>query len=42
MESVNLLPEEQKAAVNDFLKVKKLPEKISNDVVQGMQTVLFG
>ena len=35
-------PSEQKEAVNAFLKAKKLPEKISNDLVQGMQTALSG
>ncbi len=40
--SIKLLPEEQKTAVNGFLKAKKLPEKISNDLVQGMQTALSG
>jgi hypothetical protein len=40
--SLTLLPGEQKTAVNGFLKAKKFPEKISNDVVQGMQTALSG
>ena len=40
--SVKLLPDGQKQAVNAFLKGKKLPEKISNDLVQGMQTALSG
>jgi hypothetical protein len=40
--SINLLPAEQKAAVNAFVKAKKLPEKISNNLVQGMQTALSG
>jgi Family of unknown function (DUF6079) len=40
--SVNLLPDAQKQAVDAFLKSKKLPEKISNDLVQGMQTALSG
>jgi hypothetical protein len=40
--SINLLPGEQKAAVNGFIKAKKLPEKIGNDLVQGMQTALSG
>ena len=35
--SIKLLPGAQKAAVEAFLKTKKLPEKISNDLVQGMQ-----
>ena len=33
---------QQKEAVNAFLKRKKLPEKISNDLVQGMQQALSG
>jgi uncharacterized protein DUF6079 len=40
--SLTLLPKEQKTAVNGFLKAKKLPENISNDLVQGMQTALSG
>jgi energy-coupling factor transporter ATP-binding protein EcfA2 len=40
--SISLLPAEQKTAVGGFLKAKKLPEKISNDLVQGMQTALSG
>jgi hypothetical protein len=40
--SITLLPGEQKTAVGGFLKAKKLPEKISNDLVQGMQTALSG
>ena len=36
--SIKLLPEAQKEAVNAFLKGKKLPEKINNDLVQGIQT----
>jgi hypothetical protein len=40
--SIDLLPEAQKRAVDAFLKSKKLPEKVSNDLVQGMQTALFG
>ena len=40
--SIKLLPEAQKTAVDGFLKAKKLPEKISNDLVQGMQTALSG
>ena len=36
------LPEEQKEAVNAFLKAKTLPEKISNDLVQGMQAGAVG
>jgi hypothetical protein len=41
-QSINLLPQDQKTAVNAFLKAKKLPDKISNDLVQGMQTALSG
>lgn len=40
--SLTLLPGDQKTAVYGFLKAKKLPEKISNDLVQGMQTALSG
>ena len=40
--SIKLLPEGEKEAVNSFLKAKALPEKISNDLVQGMQTALSG
>lgn len=40
--SIDLLPGEQKAAVNGFLKAKKLPDKIGNELVQGMQTALSG
>jgi Family of unknown function (DUF6079) len=40
--SIKLLPDEQREAVNAFLKGKKLPEKIGNDLVQGMQTALSG
>jgi energy-coupling factor transporter ATP-binding protein EcfA2 len=40
--SIDLLPEAQKRAVDAFLESKKLPEKISNDLVQGMQTALSG
>jgi energy-coupling factor transporter ATP-binding protein EcfA2 len=40
--SIKLLPESQREAVNSFLKSKKLPEKVSNDLVQGMQTALSG
>ena len=40
--SIKLLPEEQRQAVNSFLKTKSLPDKISNDLVQGMQTALSG
>ena len=40
--SIDLLPSEQKRAVNAFLKARALPDKISNDLVQGMQTALGG
>ena len=40
--SIDLLPSEQKTAVKGFLKAKKLPEKISNDLVQGVQNALSG
>lgn len=40
--SIKLLPGDQKEAVNAFLKAKALPEKISNDLVQGMQAALSG
>jgi hypothetical protein len=40
--SIKLLPEEEREAVSAFLKSKKVPEKISNDLVQGMQTALSG
>ncbi|MDX2029362.1 MAG: DUF6079 family protein [Blastocatellia bacterium] len=40
--SIKLLPGEQKETVNAFLKSRKLPEKISNDLVQGMQQALSG
>ncbi len=40
--SIKLLPSEQKEAVNACLKVKKLPEQISNDLVRGMQQALSG
>ena len=42
MKSIKLLPESQKKAVESFLKDKKLPEKISNELVQGMQQALSG
>ena len=41
-QSIDLLLAEQKKAVNAFLKAKVLPEKISNDLVQGIQTSLGG
>jgi len=40
--SIDLLPSQEKRAVNAFLKAKGLPEKISNDLVQGIQTALAG
>jgi len=40
--SIKLLPDEQKAPVNAFLKSKKLPDKISNELVQGIQQALSG
>lgn len=40
--SVKLLPDAQKEAVEAFLTAKKLPEKIGNDLVQGMQQALSG
>jgi energy-coupling factor transporter ATP-binding protein EcfA2 len=40
--SSDLLPAGQKAAVTGFIKSKKLPDKISNDLVQGIQTALSG
>ena len=40
--SIDLLPGEQKSAVSGFLRAKKLPDKIGNDLVQGMQTALSG
>ncbi|MBK9183263.1 MAG: ATP-binding protein [Ignavibacteria bacterium] len=40
--SIKLLPDVQKEAVEAFLEAKKLPEKISNDLVQGMQQALAG
>jgi len=40
--SINLLPSDQKAAVSKFLSTKKLPEKVGNELVQGMQTALSG
>ncbi len=40
--SIDLLNAEQKKAVNAFLKAKTLPEKISNDLVQGAQEALGG
>ena len=40
--SIKLLPAEQKEAVNAFVKSRSLPDKISNDLVQGMQQALSG
>jgi hypothetical protein len=40
--SIKLLPNDQKEAVNDFLKARAFPEKLSNDFVQGVQTALSG
>ncbi len=40
--SINLLPEAQEAAVNAFFVEKRLPEKIPNDLIQGMQQALSG
>ena len=40
--SIKLLPDDQQKAVETFLKAKTLPDKISNDLVQGMQTALSG
>jgi energy-coupling factor transporter ATP-binding protein EcfA2 len=40
--SIDLLNAEQKKAVSAFLKAKVLPEKISNDLVQGVQEALGG
>ncbi len=40
--SISLLPSNQKAAVEAFVKVKNLPDKIDTDLVQGIQTALSG
>lgn len=40
--SIKLLPDPQRLPVESFLKGKKLPATISNDIVQGMQTALSG
>src|SRR5271157_846525 len=40
--SISLLPDGQKAAVQGFLKSKKLPDKIDADLVQGIQAALSG
>ena len=41
-ESIELLENGQKKAVRKFLKEKQLPEKIGNDLIQGIQTALQG
>jgi hypothetical protein len=40
--SIKLLPDDQREAVTSFVKAESLPEKISNELVQGMQTALSG
>lgn len=40
--SISLLPEDQKTAVNAFLDARELPSKVSNELVQGIQTALSG
>ena len=40
--SINLLPDAQKAAVEAFLAARQLPEKINNELVQGIQQALSG
>lgn len=40
--SIQLLPDAQREAVDAFLNSQRLPEKISNDLVQGMQQALSG
>ena len=40
--SIKLLPDDQKNAVNAFLKSKALPDKITNELVQGIQQALSG
>lgn len=40
--SVALLPDDQKKAVESFLKSKKVPEKIGHELVQGIQQALSG
>ena len=42
LKSIDLLPVAQKAAVKNFLTSRTLPDKIGNDLVQGMQTALSG
>jgi len=41
-ESIKLLDSDQKKAVKKFLKDQGLPDKISNDLVQGIQNALSG
>jgi len=41
-QSVELLDSKQKKAVQQFIKEKELPEKISNELVQGVQNALSG
>jgi hypothetical protein len=41
-QSIELLEAGQKQAVRKFLKARELPEKISNDLVQGIQNSLSG
>jgi len=40
--SAKLLPDEQREAVNAFLREKRLPDTIDNDLVRGMQQALSG
>ncbi len=40
--SIKLLPENQRSAINEFLKAKELPERVSNELVQGIQAALSG
>lgn len=40
--SIKLLPEAQKKKVESLLEVKRLPEKLDNDLIQGMQQALSG
>ena len=40
--SIALLPDGQQRAVEEFLQAKVLPDKIGNDLVQGMQSALSG
>lgn len=41
-QSIDLLSADQKKAVKKFLKDKTLPEKVGNDLVQGIQNALKG